>query len=275
MDINDLKNVAFSKGMNGYKASEVDDFIDRVIAEFHQLKMENNRLTEKARNLEGTNGSSSSSSDLQGILESAQRFSEQLMSESREKAEKILTEATEKANDFESDFDVKRKAAEAEINEKLKGAAEKSEGIITAAHDSVARQQLLFDKLKLEVSEFKNQLLDTYKQQIEILSKFPIEVKFDAKRAAEATEFLVDQKPDFGSFVPKVETEKSVPVEEQAVEVHTDQQIREEPQLQAMGEELTEKAVEVAEKESASGFSVSLEEEFKQAEENELKFIIR
>ena len=46
-----------------------------------------------------------------------------------------------------------RKAnADAEISKMLNDAAVKSEGIVTAAHDSVARQQALFDKLKKAVS---------------------------------------------------------------------------------------------------------------------------
>lgn len=242
-----IREIDFSTSMSGYKKIEVDDFLDEVADAFDNIVKENEELkskigsanvsaqpkeevkaeeaeenikpepTYKAEEKDYT----ATTASVSNILESAQRFTDQLINEAKEKAETIIGEATLKAKQISEEI-AKEKAeheakikkdkeeVEAQIAGKLKIAAEKSEGIITAAKDSVARQQLLFDKLKAEAEIFKSKLLDNYKTQLELLNKFPKEVPFNAERAAEAVEFIVDNKPDFNSFIPNTEEEPEV-----------------------------------------------------------------
>jgi vacuolar-type H+-ATPase subunit H len=156
---------------------------------------------------------SDSVEQVQSILVSAQRFSDQIVNEANEKAAAILFEANTKAKEidekvatvltaFEKDVAERKANADSEISKMLNDAAVKAEGIITAAHDSVARQQLLFDKLKVEVSEFKKQLFDNHKQQLEVLQRIPDSVPYDPEHAAKALEFEVNAEPNFRSFLP-------------------------------------------------------------------------
>ena len=100
--------------------------------------------------------------------------------------------------------EAKQKEAEADYVRTMQRTAEKSEAMISAAHDSVARQQLLFDKLKLDIVNFKSQVMAIYKEHIDSLSKLPDEVPFDSVRAAEASAFNFESIPDYS--VQKAET---------------------------------------------------------------------
>ena len=231
-----IRSVKFDYSVRGYKVADVDMFLDEVAEDVDKLIAQNRALGERLTKLmkEQENGAptpktneapvvektvspkvdnSDSIESVQSILVSAQRFSDQIINEANEKAASILYEANTKAKEidekvasvlgaFEKDIAERKSNADAQISKMLTDAAIKSEGIITAAHDSVARQQLLFDKLKGEVSEFKKRLFDNHKQQLEILQKFPDTVPYDPEHAAKALEFEVNAEPDFRSFLP-------------------------------------------------------------------------
>lgn len=230
-----IRTVKFDKAMRGYNTEDVDTFLDEVADDVDKLIEQNRTLSERlaqATKQLQANGSeaavnsvpvvdnSGSIEQVQSILVSAQRFSDQIINEANEKAAGILNEANTKAREidekvgavltaFEKDIAERKANADAEVNKMLSDAAIKSEGIITAAHDSVARQQLLFDKLKVEVSEFKKRLFDNHKQQLEILQKFPDSVPYDPERAAKAVEFVADSEPEFRDFIPEVPSDIS------------------------------------------------------------------
>ena len=223
-----IRSVKFDYAMRGYKTTDVEMFLDEVAEDIDKLVAQNRALNERlsALSKEQENGaapvaapapakvdSSESIENVQSILVSAQRFSDQIINEANEKAAAILYEANTKAKEidekvanvleaFEKDIAERKANADAEISKMLNDAAVKSEGIVTAAHDSVARQQLLFDKIKVEVSEFKKALFENHKQQLEILQKFPDTVPYDPERAAKAIEFEIESEPDFRAFIP-------------------------------------------------------------------------
>ena len=226
-----IRTVKFDKSMRGYNTEDVDTFLDEVADEVDKLIEQNRILSERLaqanKKLQGAPevaeapapapvvDNSGSIAEVQSILVSAQRFSDQIINEANEKAASILSEANTKAREidekvgavlsaFEKDIAERKANADAEVNKMLTDAAIKSEGIITAAHDSVARQQLLFEKLKVEVSDFKKKLFDNHKQQLEVLQKFPDSVPYDPEHAAKALEFVADSEPDFRSFLPDV-----------------------------------------------------------------------
>ncbi len=198
---NDIRNIRFPKSMNGYKQDEVDIFLDGVEEDYAQFDA-------KIRDLEGKVSALSkqvddlniSQNSIQNVLVSAQKLADQIVSEAKEKAEQIIVEAKVRANDINRSTEEKaaedmataernKREAEAEYVKIMQRTAEKSEAMISAAHDSVARQQLLFDKLKLDIVNFKSQVMAIYKEHIDSLSKLPDEVPFDAVRAAEAAAF--------------------------------------------------------------------------------------
>lgn len=265
-----IRSVKFDRSMSGYKVSDVDMFLDEVAEDVDKLVAQNKALSERLTKLmqdgQGTSQSDTASAEqgkpsavvdnsdsvenVHSILVTAQRFSDQIINEANEKAAAILDEANTKAreidekvatvlNAFEKDIAERKANADTEISKMLSEAAIKSEGLITAAHDSVARQQLLFDKLKVEVSEYKKNLFDNHKQQLEILQKFPDTVPYDPEHAAKAVSFVIDSEPDFKAFLPNIST--SAPsvevIEEEAPTV-----VEEEPTPELTVEEETETA---------------------------------
>jgi DivIVA domain-containing protein len=238
-----IRTVRFDKAVRGYNKEDVDMFLEEIADDVDRLIEQNRLLSERINSLSGNAvqqptpvDNSGSIEQVQSILISAQRFSDQIINEANEKAVEILEEANSKAKEiddkvgavlaaFEKDIAERKANADKEVNKMLSDAAIKSEGIITAAHDSVARQQMLFEKLKVEASEFKKILFDNHKQQLELLQKFPDSVPYDPEKSAKAIEFIVDSEPDFRSFIPSVPSEITsveIPDEDVVEDVLTD-----------------------------------------------------
>ncbi|MBQ4154997.1 MAG: DivIVA domain-containing protein [Clostridia bacterium] len=259
-----IRTVKFDKAMRGYNVEDVDTFLDEVAEDVDKLIEQNRALSERLAqatkqlqsNSEATTvaapviDNSGSIEQVQSILVSAQRFSDQIINEANEKAASILNEANTKAKEidekvgavltaFEKDIAERKANADAQVNKMLSDAAIKSEGIITAAHDSVARQQLLFDKLKVEVSEFKKKLFDNHKQQLEVLQKFPDSVPYDPERAAKAVEFVADSEPEFRDFLPDVPSDISSTSKEEENLEQTEQPVEQVEAAEEVQAELT------------------------------------
>lgn len=264
-----IRSVKFDYAMRGYKVADVEMFLSEVASDVDKLVAQNRALGERLTALmkEQENNAaapvaaapevkavdnSDNIENVQSIFVSAQRFCDQIINEANEKAAAILLEANTKAKEidekvatvlsvFEKDIAERKANADAEIEKMLTDAAVKSEGIITAAHDSVARQQLLFDKIKVEVSEFKKQLFDNHKQQLEILQKIPDTVPYDPEHAAKALEFQFQSEPDFRSFLPNINSFEANEVSVEEAEV---QEAAQEVEVTEETEKVTIEALE-------------------------------
>lgn len=229
---NDVRDVRFSKAMGGYKQEEVDTFLDSVEEDYRQYEAYVKSLQEKlsAVTAEAQEYKNSQSS-LQSVLISAQQLADSIVSEAKNKAQKILDDAkaaaevaTSEAKNMLVNFDEKlgekRDAAQKELDEILKKGEAKRTAIEAATADSVKREQALFDKIRLEIAAFKNELMEAYKKHIEIISKLPDCVAMDAESAAAAVALEFDKIPDVETFI-KVEeddvTEIKVDLEDTTV----------------------------------------------------------
>lgn len=276
---NDIRNVRFSKQMNGYKQEDVDIFLDSVEEDYKQFDAKLSELNAQVLSLKKENDDLKiSQSGLQNVLVSAQKLADQIVADAKKTAEEIIVEAKVRAGEITSSVEEKAAAdklvaeqnkqrAAAEYAEIMKKTAEKSQEMISAAHDSVARQQLLFDKLKLDIVNFKSQVMAIYKEHIDSLSKLPDEVPFDSTRAAEAAAFAFDSKPDFTKQEePKVEeiAEEPVieetPVTEEVTEQETPDAVVE-PEVSFSGFKIQADAV--AEEETEEDFDDEDEEDDK------------
>ena len=230
---NDIRNVRFPKQMNGYKQEDVDIFLDAVENDYGEFYAKIAALNDEIAALKKESDDLRiSQSGIQNVLISAQKLADQIIAEAQQKAEEIIVEAKVRAQDITQSVDAQiandklvadrnKQKAEAEYAAIMKTTAEKTEEMVTAAHDSVARQQLLFDKLKLDIVNFKSQIMAIYKEHIDALSKLPDEVPFDATHAAEAAAFAYDSRPVFTYEKPAEEPvveEKEEPVVEEKTE---------------------------------------------------------
>ena len=119
-----IRSVKFDYSVRGYKVADVDMFLDEVAEDVDKLIAQNRALGERLTKLmkEQENGAptpktneapvvektvspkvdnSDSIENVQSILVSAQRFSDQIINEANEKAASILFEANTKAKEID------------------------------------------------------------------------------------------------------------------------------------------------------------------------------
>lgn len=100
LTIDEIKNISFRKATlsGGYRAEDVDAFIDEVISSFEQLKKEKTNLVHKidrlATRLEEYRADEET---VRNALLTSQKMSDACIKEAKEKAAKIVRDAEEKA----------------------------------------------------------------------------------------------------------------------------------------------------------------------------------
>ncbi len=224
----EVRNIKFGRSMSGYKQEEVDIFLDKIEADlaqyerlFKEIQGKNEALSNEIEELKA------SQSSIQSVLLSAQQLADRIVSEAKEKSEEIIRNAetnisviTTREKELSATFELKaqerKSALEAELNDMVKKAKLKADSITAAAEDSVARQQVLFDRLKVEIAAFKTSVSAKYKEHLEILSAIPDSVPSDPNKIAEIISAEVDKAPDVSAFI-RVE-----PMAEPIVEAVTD-----------------------------------------------------
>lgn len=213
----DIKNVTFSKSRGGFNPEEVDVFLDKVEADYllfekvskdYQAKIA--ELESKVKDLEKAQNS------IQNVLLSAQKLADQIVDEAKEKSDDIIKNAesnitliTAKEKEIATAFEIKAKerkeTLEKELEKMVSDAKLKADSITAAAKDSVERQQVLFDKLKIEIAAFKSAVTSKYKEHLNILQEIPETVPMDPKKMAEVITAKIDAAPEAEDFIPKQE----------------------------------------------------------------------
>lgn len=138
----EIQNKEFKKAMRGYKEDEVDEFLDKVVADFERLYRENGELKDKIAVVnERVDNYSLMEKTLQSTLVVAQTTAEEVVVNARKKAEVIIKEAEEQA----------RK-------------------IIEEANNSVVDVHREFENLKKDVQVFKTRFKTLLESELEALN---------------------------------------------------------------------------------------------------------
>ena len=209
----DIKNVSFSKSMSGYKPEEVDTFLDKVESDYLSFeKISNEYQAEISRLQNEIDSAEHSKNSIQSVLLSAQKLAEQIVAAAKEKSDEMVRNAeasvaviTAQEKETVTAFEIKaaeRKAnLEAECDAMIKKAKLEADSITAAANDSVQRQQVLFDKLKLEIAAFKSAVTSKYKEHLSVLQEIPDAVSMDPTRMAEVITAKINSVPNPESFI--------------------------------------------------------------------------
>ncbi len=209
----DIRNVKFAKAMGGYKQEEVDVLLDKVEADYEQFERTLREMSSKIEQLRAeVEEYKNSQGSIQSVLLSAQKLADQIVEEAKTKSEEIIASAekniekiTAQEQELTTAFDKKagerKSALENDIEKLLAEAERKQKSIEKATADSVERQQVLFDKLKIEIAAFKADITAKYKQHLELLSKIPDTVPSDPKEIAAAVSMALESAPDASQFV--------------------------------------------------------------------------
>lgn len=202
----DVRSVQFEKNLRGYRTEDVDRFLDKVeeqmtqdAAQIEQLRKQIEDLTAENQKLhQALEGFEADGDMLKSALINAQRMGENVIREANQKAEDILHRANLRGDDIIRD-----------ANELLQKASERADEIITEANDKRTAEEREYDRVRLEVTRFKSDVLNIYRAHVESLSRLPEFQKEDTAEEAE-TEETVDAPEQEAS----VQTAEEAPVEE-------------------------------------------------------------
>ena len=194
MTLEDIRNVEFNRG-RGYRAEEVDDFIDECVAAMEQLVSENNEVLQKMKVLADKVAEYRNEEDnIRAALLNAQRTGDAVVSQAEEKAKQILAAAEKEAAEI-------REIALSKIDE------EKAE----------------LERIKQEVSAFKAQMLGIYKEHLALINVLPEEKPTEIETVSEAP---VDVQPEPVSQEETEETVVVAPVAEELVQPSDDEELK-------------------------------------------------
>lgn len=273
-----IRNIEFQKStMGGYKQSDVELFLEEVASQVEMLMRQKADADRKLQEYsERAPEGGLSAAGIQNILVNAQRTADAMLEEAKEQAAGIVANAELEIK--QSEIKAKEIIEEAEKNALLLGetaekeaakiiaeAVTKAEEAVLSAKESVELQQKLYDRLVLEVSDFRKKAIAQCGAIIGLVEALPDEVTFNMERAkavlaidfANPEELLknaVDEK------LAKDEAEKNAEAEKLAEE-KAKAEAEEEARLAA------EAAAEAAAKAAAEAERIAAEEAAKALEE--------
>lgn len=260
-----IKNHHFdAAGRNSYKAESVDSFFEEVAESYEQMFKENGEMYKKIGLLaERLEEYKNDEDNIRNALLMAQRMAEKITREAQEKADALLSDAETRAK-TENDRidavsnDMLQKAtyqaqsivadAQAQADKLLYDATYESKAAAVSARDTMIKEEAALEMMKVEVTKFKKQILDSYNEQLALIEKLPeiVYAKFE-----EPEEEAVEE-----------------PAEE-AVE-ETVEEVIEEAAAEETAEEVIEEAeetVEVIEEAPVEEAAEDVFEKFEEAEE--------
>ena len=222
----EIKKVGFSKSMSGYKPEEVESLLDKVASDYENFeKIVNEYKTEVLRLQNEIDTAEHSKNSFQSVLLNAQKLAEQIVADAESKSDEMIKEAEAKValisaqekemvTTFEMQAAERKANLETELAEMVKNAKIKADSITAAANDSVHRQQVLFDKLKLEVAAFKSAVTSKYKEHLSILQEIPDAVQMDPERMAQVITAKLNEVPKAECFIDTDSTKEIPSIED-------------------------------------------------------------
>lgn len=230
----DIQNHEFKKSFRGYSEDEVDEFLDRIVADYEKLLRENEKLKEKA----GANDKELThykglEQNLQDTLIVAQKTAEDVLNAARKNAKEIRENAANEAQNIHEN--TIREAQNIRVQAQLDAKQLVDETILkltaaTMEYDKLVREKNTFlwkmrAALESELAVI-NQLQTTIPTPVEVESVKSIAMKVvqDLKPSEPAKETKKEVKEDDKPTVKiekvdpkKVKAENPAPAENKAV----------------------------------------------------------
>ena len=161
LSLNDIINVSFRKsGFSGYRAEDVDVFIDKVRESYDELLKKG---LEKDEQIDRLNTEGKQTADKLKIL--ADKIEEYRAQEDEIKNALISAQKL-------GDASVREARHKAEII--VKDANQKAERLIASADEKIAEQKRELERLQRTVSDFRSKLLNTYKEHLTLIDALPV-----------------------------------------------------------------------------------------------------
>lgn len=168
LSLNEIRNVHFRKtNFGGYKAEDVEAFIDEVQQSYDQLLKENADLQKKvdvlAQKLEEYQNEEDA---IRSALMNAQKLGDASLRDAKHKSEIILKDATIK-----------------------------SEKIVANAQSEIKREKEIVDRMQKDVADFKTNLLKLYKEHLQLINNIRSEevLRPATREAAQSVQIITPQ----------------------------------------------------------------------------------
>ena len=159
----DVRRVTFEKAFHGYRCDDVDDYLKQVAQSMDDLAAQNDDLQKKLVVLAQRIDQYRAEEDtLRTTMINAQRLGENVIREANQKAEDILHRANLRGDDIIRD-----------ANELLQKASDRADEIISEANDKKLAEEREYDRVRLEVTRFKSDVLNLYRTHVEPLRRLP------------------------------------------------------------------------------------------------------
>lgn len=224
----EIRNIRFgTSAVGGYKKEEVDVLLDKVESDYEQFERTLREMTGRINDLKTElEDYKNSHGNIQNVLISAQKFADQLVEDAKTKSDEIIASAhaniekiTAQEKELTTAFDKKagerKMALQNDIEKIVASAQEKQAAVETATQDCIDRQQLLFNKMKVEIAAFKAEITNKYKAHLELLASLPDAVPNDPSEIAAAVAFQYDHIPSVEQYVENPQDfDLSKPIEE-------------------------------------------------------------
>ena len=153
LTIDEIKNISFRKATlsGGYRAEDVDAFIDEVIASFEQLKKEKTNLVHKIDILATrVEQYKSDEETVRNALLASQKVSDACIREAKEKAAKIVRDAENKA-----------------------------QALLVDANKMTAIEKENYLQLQSDAVALRNELIELYRNHIKAIDDLPTSADLD------------------------------------------------------------------------------------------------
>ena len=187
LTIDEIKNISFRKATlsGGYRAEDVDAFIDEVIATFEQMRKEKTNLVHKidrlATRLEEYR---SDEETVRNALLTSQKMSDACIKEAKEKAARIIRDAEEKA-----------------------------QGLAADANKMTALEKENYLALQSDAVNLRNELIELYSKHIKTIDDLPTAA--DVQRSKEELDKKYPTEPVEAEPEYTVQQQKTVQEEPQ------------------------------------------------------------
>lgn len=148
LTLNEIRNVNFRKSnFGGYRAEDVEAFIDEVQLSYDTLLKENAELVKKLEVLASKLEEYQNEEDsIRNALMNAQKVGDASLRDAKHKAEIILKDATIKA-----------------------------EKIVSNAQSEIHHERDVIERMQRDIAEFKTKLLKAYKEHLTLINNLPNE----------------------------------------------------------------------------------------------------
>lgn len=165
----DIHSREFKKGIRGYKESEVDEFLDRVVADYEKLWRDNERLKEQIRfNEKEINHYRNLERNLQDTLVVAQKTADEVVSaakkNAREMRENAVRESKTMYDNTVRETQNMREQTQGDIKRQLEDAQQKLRLIVAEYNRILTDKEAFFIRIRTTLESelaITNQLLNT------------------------------------------------------------------------------------------------------------------